>query len=608
MTRRIGNDLTPRAIRIRGEARAKPSTTPAVPVRIPDLLGLRRRDVFADRPGVLGPERIRPDALSSVRPEPQVNHGKNVSWTPRYAFRPGRDIDELSRTLRWIDQNLPPGMKVKAGGSRHSWSPVAATNGVYIHPEGMKFIESLAAPGRVGSDLRSDVPAAVLANAVRIGSGTTIREINRELWARGKALPVLGGFDGQTLGGVLPTGTHGSVLRHGPLAEMVLSLDLVRPDGTKVRIEPKGGITDAAKFKATHPDFELVQDDRTFNAALINMGTLGVVHSYVVSAQDKFHLNEIRTGTTGKEAQKILAGGNLYRLMETDRPAAGRPPRRFEGHPMPAYHLELLWNVHTDKMGVTSRHPVDAATQKKLDQKEPDYFARPPNRNLFRALKMDAKHSRPDLPELVTEHLGDAVSWTSEQLAKLFPKAIPKLVDMALGGMNDKAYIQRSYNVFNIGDGANRIPAQSATISVPLRGDKYLKAMDILRDTARRFSKEHGAYQTGPISMRFVKGSTALLGDPEDVCKFEIIFGGDDDRTKKLSRDLTAAYTQALRREFGDDVRLHWGQVIPEDYVAHGPERLRGSFPGFEDFQEVRRAFDPKGRFLNPWQARMLGP
>ena len=71
----------------------------------------------------------------------------------------------------------------------------------------MKFISGV-------TDAKAGVDTT---NLVEIGSGTTVKEINAQLWAQGKALPVLGGFDGQTLGGVLPTGTHGSVLKAGSL-------------------------------------------------------------------------------------------------------------------------------------------------------------------------------------------------------------------------------------------------------------------------------------------------------------------------------------------------------------------------------------------------------
>ena len=553
------------------------------------------------RPAEKGKVPLRPRRLGGqVRPVRLVNHGKNIRWRPVETYRPGKDIDELAALIRALDRKLPVTATIKAGGSRHSWSPAAASNGVYIHPEKMKFIE---APAR--RELRRDLGGDP-SNYVRIGSGTTIREINRTLWKRGKALPVLGGFDGQTLGGVLPTGTHGSVLAHGPLIDMVQSIDLVTGDGRKVRLEPKGGITDRARFR--RPGWELVQDDDAFHAALINMGTFGVVHSYVLKATDRFYLNEVRTETSGTQAERVLAGGNIYRIMQTDRPASRGSAglRGFAGHPERAYHLELLWNVASDKLVVTSRQPLNRTQTRALEKNEPAYFERSRNRNLFRPFIMKGAYSRPHLTELAAEYVGKPAAALTNLAARIAPRLVPRLIDMSLRGLRDGQYTQRSYNVFNIGDGANRIPAQSATLSVPLRGDLYLRAMGVLRRVAREFEAEHKQFQTGPISIRFVKGSKALLGDPEDVAKFEIIFAGNGKKAQTLSRELVWRQYQALHRAFGADVRFHWGQLMPAEFNAVAQQRIRESFPQHATFEAQRRRFDPRGRFMNRWQREIL--
>jgi hypothetical protein len=177
--------------------------------------------------------------------------------------------------------------------------------------------------------------------------------------------------------------------------------------------------------------------------------------------------------------------------------------------------------------------------------------------------------------------------------AKARAEVLPKL-----------AAARRSYNVFNIGDGANQVPAQSATLSVPLRGDEYLRAMDVIRATAKKFADEHHQFQNGPISMRFVKASNALLGDPEDVCKFEIIFEGNDEHAQKLAKQMTRAYYDALYAALGKDVRVHFGQLTPEDVTG---ARVRESYPGFDAFDRVRRSLDPGGVMMNSFQERLFG-
>ena len=156
--------------------------------------------------------------LQAVTPTPQSNHSKNVQFTPALAFRPSADLGELTRVVRFVHEHLPADTKIKAGGSLHAYSDVAATNAVFIHPEQMKGIRALSAAGAVDDTVRGDVDRRHL---VEVVAGTTIAELNRDLWARGLSIPNLGGYDGQTVAGVLATGTHGSALSRGPLFEMV---------------------------------------------------------------------------------------------------------------------------------------------------------------------------------------------------------------------------------------------------------------------------------------------------------------------------------------------------------------------------------------------------
>ncbi|PZR04168.1 MAG: hypothetical protein DI536_34765 [Archangium gephyra] len=525
--------------------------------------------------------------LPSVPAEKQVNHGRNVTWTPRFAFRPGRDIEQLVDVMKWVQHTLPPDVKVKAVGARHAWSPAAATDGVLIHPEGLEFTEAVEGHPEL----------------LRVGSGTRVRDLNQTLWQRGQSLPVLGGFDGQTVGGVLPTGTHGSVLSRASLAEeLVRSIDLVTPAGEKVRLEPSNGITDAAAFARSNPGWKLIKSDDAFNAGLINVGTFGVVHSYVLAPVPRFHMKEVRTLTTGAEAERILRGGNLTKLMQTDD--TGEPTAKFPGHPDRAYHLELLWNPHSDKLVVTSRQPLPEGASEKLRGTAGD-DARP-SRDLFRTLTVPEEFGRPRWAVALFDELHAVVGTVNDVSNELFPSQAPKQVDRLLEMMPDPGgFIGRSYTVFNIGDGANQLPAQSATISVPIAHDQYLEAMDVLRQTAKQYAAEHGQYQTGPISLRFVKGSKALLGDPVDVCKFEIIFSGNDKADQAHAKALTAAYTKALAAKFGNDVRFHFGQLAPEGFDSKA--RLNATLPGFGKFQDVRRQFDPSGRMLNAWQEQMFG-
>ncbi|KAL1889741.1 hypothetical protein Sste5346_008727 [Sporothrix stenoceras] len=94
-------------------------------------------------------------------------------------------------------------------------------------------------------------------NLARVQAGITIRELNEELDNRGLALPNMGAYDGQTVAGVMSTGTHGSGIAFGPMASLIRAIVLVVADGTVYQIEPatanvgRGPLSDPATFPKT---------------------------------------------------------------------------------------------------------------------------------------------------------------------------------------------------------------------------------------------------------------------------------------------------------------------------------------------------------------------
>ncbi|KAI9763832.1 MAG: hypothetical protein M1840_009086 [Geoglossum simile] len=188
-----------------------------------------------------------------------------------------------------------------------------------------------------------------------------------------KALPLFGSYDGQTVGGVFNTGTHGPVIIRGPMVEIIVSIGLVRAGGRLIRLEPAGGIVDPAAFTKEHPGLELVQDDDYYHAALINMGAMGAVHSYMLEITDAFHLKE--------ETQKI------WKPFHPESPM-GKTDGGFKDHPFSAYHFEFLINPDSDSVIITSRHPIAV-------DNDSAFSFDPPGRDLIYTIHLGARFSRP---------------------------------------------------------------------------------------------------------------------------------------------------------------------------------------------------------------------
>jgi FAD binding domain/D-arabinono-1,4-lactone oxidase len=540
-------------------------------------------------------EPTDPWAVEAVVPVEQFNDGKSLHWLPRITLRPS--LDELPAAMAWINKKLPD-LKVKAGGSKHSWSKIAVSTGIYIEPDRMKLSHTFDEEPKVyRTDIGEDNK-----NLVRGGSGNTIKEMNEFLWLHGKSFPVLGGFDGQTLGGVFTTGTHGSVFTRGPLAEMISSIDLVVPNGEFMRIEPTLGITDPIALTRERPDLRLIQNDEYYHAALINMGTMGVVHSFILHVTEAFHMNEIRTLSNISELKDKISDGKIYNLAG----ASGKPAdlekiqpkisngkdNGFKNQPIGAYHLEFLLNPHSDKVIITSRHPIEVAAKQ-----DSEFQFEPPGRNLIRTIQLGARFSRPLIPTWFQDNFNALLSWTLDQIIKLAPRLVPGLIDSSMDTLIDAAYTDRSFNVFNVGEGTNEIPALAASIYIPIDSDDFLKAVDLIRTVAAEFAKDRKQYATGPASMRFIKKTEAMMGCDTYYCSFEFIFTA----STKYALDMVEAYEAALKEGLGPEkVKVHWGQLI-------GKGGGRGkAYKDYAKWRSFRDEMDPKGILLSEWQEENL--
>ncbi len=142
------------------------------------------------------------------------------------------------------------GLTVRMAGTGHSFTPVAATDGVLLRPGGMTSIRSVDAA----------------AGLVTVEAGCPLQVLNASLLARGLSLANMGDIQVQTVAGATQTGTHGTGRDIGGMAAQVAGLELVLADGTVVSVGPGG----------TTPQDPPARAD-LFDAARVGLGALGVV-------------------------------------------------------------------------------------------------------------------------------------------------------------------------------------------------------------------------------------------------------------------------------------------------------------------------------------------
>ena len=473
------------------------------------------------------------------------NWAGNQSVTPERSYWP-ESLDDIVTIVREAGQR---GENVRAVGSGHSWSDVAVTSGTLVYPQELTRVLDLDSYQLLAA---LPVPRGRL---VRVESGITIRALNAALDARGLALINLGGYDGQTICGVTSTSTHGSGITFLPLCDFIRSMEIVAGGGKVWRIEPSvssgEAITDAAAFAAAFPDrdtHELVQDDDTFHAALVAMGSFGIVYSVVLEVRNRFLLKETREMTTWKQAKHILGEGRVYLTAE---------------------HFELLLNPYR----IDGEHRCLITTRVETQI--------PGNRERSIYLKYKA--------------LLDVSAWWVAVLARVWPTKIRDTLDSAIAALRDDDFTDQSFKVFHIGE-ANEIRVLSAEYAVPVADDTWIAAIDTLIDTAERVARERKQYLTVPVAVRFVKGTRALLSPMHgrDTCMLEVIGLRSVGATASILHDIERALAAHA-------MRPHWGQL--NQLTAERVRALYGD--SFDRWNTARQRLDAAGTFANDFTRRI---
>ena len=179
------------------------------------------------------------------------NWGGNVSARPARQVAPA-SVEELAAAVRRAAED---GLKVKAVGTGHSFTSIAATDGVLIRPQLLTGIR--------GIDRAS--------MTVTVEAGTPLKRLNTALAREGLSLTNMGDIMEQTVSGATSTGTHGTGRESASIAAQIKGLELVTADGSVLTCSEK-------------------ENPEVFAAARIGLGALGVVTAITFAVEPLFLL------------------------------------------------------------------------------------------------------------------------------------------------------------------------------------------------------------------------------------------------------------------------------------------------------------------------------
>lgn len=471
------------------------------------------------------------------------NHSRNQHCDPIRVYRP----ETLDEVVAIVHEAERLSCEVRAIGSGHAWSDAALTPGFMMETHALNRILPLEPElFRAGTEI---------AGLVRTEAGIRLLELNAWLDQQDLALTNMGGYDHQTVAGVMSTATHGSGIELGPICDYARSIDMVTSGGAVYRIEPAAGLTNPTAFAKRYPTRRLVQDDQWFRAAKVGVGCLGVIYAVLLQVEPKYWLKECRKLSTWGEVKRDLQQGDVLQRHR---------------------HYEVYFNPYpggdASRCLVTTRDRIDPPTGKPKDKLE-----------------------RNPLIELGGEI--PLVAKLLHFLFEKFPKITPDMIDRGLAGLVDDEYCNVSYKVLNIGT-ANNLPAYSAEIGVPVdAAGRHIAAVERVMQIADKEARLGEHYHTAPTALRFVKASDASLAmmHGRNTMMIELILMNGTDGGDELIR----THEDALYALSG---RPHWGQL---NYLSGGPSFLRAMYPEFDRWQEVHTELNASGVFDSPMSKRV---
>lgn len=156
--------------------------------------------------------------------------------------------------------------RVRALGSRHSFTDLADTDGLLVSLDRLDALPEMVGP-----------------ETVRVPAGIRYGELATWLHERGRALPNLASLPHISVAGAVATGTHGSGLRNGSLGTCVTALELVDGSGSLVR---------------------LARGEEGFAGAVVSLGALGIVTHLELRTEPAFTVTQsVHTGLSWPDLQ-----------------------------------------------------------------------------------------------------------------------------------------------------------------------------------------------------------------------------------------------------------------------------------------------------------------
>jgi hypothetical protein len=409
------------------------------------------------------------------------------------------------RIQRLIRHAIAEKVRLRAVGSRWSFSDVAAAKDGWALQTSRLNHDFIIQKGVCAPEYGGDPKELVFVQA-----GTSVAEINLKIEKpdRRRSFRTSGASNGQTIGGMIGTGVHGSAIDMGPFEGEVMGLQLLTGSRNLWLEHPDRPVM--SKGFADMLGAELVRDKALYRAALVSLGALGIVHSVMLRTVEMYLL---RSYLRKIELARIEPAMSAVDFTGVPLPDPARRPYFFQAviNPDPAEKMAY----------VTTRYREDAPAGYKADP----------------SLKSGYEAGN-DLPALFSA------------LVDVAPQLTPALVKLATA-QQLKPFENRLHTPGETYTYTSSKPG-SAGASVAVPANRISEALALARAAVKTVP---GAPMT--FACRFATGSPALLAfvQYERTCIIDLD-GVENKKTRQAMEAVRAAFDKA---KF--PYAQHWGKL-----------------------------------------------
>lgn len=360
--------------------------------------------------------------------------------------------------------------------------------------------------------------------------GITVKEISEFLYKKGKSLKTCGASNGQTIGGAMSTGVHGSAIDVGSIQDYIVGINLIIGNGPTdivyVERKSKPALTDDFALSI---NARVMRDDDLFNAALVSLGSFGMIHGVAVEAEDLYLLKRYVKRINRTDALQIAENMNFsianFKVAE-EQDANGQAIR--------PYHYKLYINPYKKDEDFVA----EIIYKKPFRVNYPDPIPRV-KKNIFK-----------DIPDWIASFAAKHRRFIPAILGALQAQAFPKLDEVVEGTLGEIFW-----------DTTNQGAAFGSAIGIDNKD--ATKALDVME----KLMLEKGPIP-GILSMRFVKASKATLAFTKFpmTCILEvdgILWQGNQNMISL--EEFLRAMVEALMAS-GIQFTFHWGKHAAWDF------------------------------------------